>query len=452
MPADARNNLTACLSVRDDFYWLHILCGLASVQMEQYQAAETDFQRALRLQPDAQAQYGILVNLGYLRLRQAQMVERLLPLSISPPFALNVEILLVAAQINRQERLADASRWLRDAIALKPNKYPAYRYLAMVHQQEKQLDEAIEALGLAIKAAESQRRIRAQLLGQRARLYRDQNKIDDAIADLRESLRLFPSAADHVELGRIVHAKSYSEAVKNYKAAIALQPNETSAYRLMADALMNLEKHAEAAQALDQYIAKNGRRTADVFRTRGRARALLHRIPEAQADYTQALALQPDSATHADRGLIYLANDSLALALQDFTAALELNPRNAKACAGRALAQARQGKHIDALSDVEKAINLSAKDPAVLWEAAHVFAQLAADAAMPKSKPVRTRISYQEEGVDLLRQSLERVPKDKLKKFWDERIDKNSLLDPLRNSPGFDRLERDYGKSKGRIF
>jgi hypothetical protein len=48
--------------------------------------------------------------------------------------------------------------------------------------------------------------------------------------------------------------------------------------------------------------------------------------------------------------------------------------------------------------------------------------------------------------LELLRNALERVPAEDRKAFWRQYIAADALLDPLRGTPGFDRLAREYGK------
>lgn len=456
--AAARDNLTACMITRDDLHWLYLLRGFANGLLDDFTAAENDFDRAselLQKQPDAQAHYGILVNRGNICMRQAQTVERALPLNVLPILTPNVDMTCRAmAEAYRHERLASASAWLRQAIDLKPDQYPAYRSLALVVRLQGEVDEAIQLIGKAIDApGERLPQIQGQLYGQRARWRLEQSKAELAEADLVEALRLFPTAADFVERGKIKHRRRlFNEALLDYAHAIEWQPTETAAYRLQAEAHMSLEQYEAAASSLDAYLARNGQRTADVFRARGRAFAQLYRHSLAVADYTHALELQPDSATYAERGLVHLVNDNVEAADRDFRKAIELNSTNANAYAGRGLVYARRGKHAEALADVKHAREYAPNDPQLLWEIAHVYAHLAADAALLKSKTVLSRENYQEAGVNLLHQALVIVPKDKRKKFWHDRIELNSLLDPLRGSPAFDRLEREWLLTKKGLF
>ena len=52
----------------------------------------------------------------------------------------------------------------------------------------------------------------------------------------------------------------------------------------------------------------------------------------------------------------------------------------------------------------------------------------------------------QDQAVQLLRRALGRLTLSKRARFWQEYISGDALLDPLRGHPGFDRLDREYGR------
>src|SRR5262249_6047070 len=124
----ARDCLTACLSRRPEQpagpvgVWLHVLRGFAHGQLQEFAAAEADFQKALEMQPDPDARYAIAVHRGVLCIRQ--------------------------------EKLGEAVTQLQSAIHLKPDQFQAYADLAKAYQQGKQLDRAAEQLDQAIRIAE----------------------------------------------------------------------------------------------------------------------------------------------------------------------------------------------------------------------------------------------------------------------------------------------------------
>ncbi|MCE9533837.1 MAG: protein kinase [Planctomycetes bacterium] len=452
-PAQARDNLTTCMMSRPEFHWLYLLRGFANGQLNEFRSAEDDYAKALSLQPEPQAHYGILVNQGVLRVRQVKLADGLLPMPELPMMPSLEFAQRSAIEAYRSKKLVEASGFLQDAIRLQPEQNPAYRYLALVAQQQKKLDEAITLIVKAIETAKNQPlEVQAQLFGQRARIHREKQDTDAARIDLVEALRLAPNADDYLELGRILHlTKNDSEALNAYAAAIHLRKDDAEAHRLKAVSLMTLHRESEAVLALDQYLAKRGKPTADIYKSRGQARARLNQFPAAIADYTQAIALQPDAATHAARGWLFLSNDVLPLALQDFEEAVRLDPKNAQAFSGRGLIRARMGQQAMAVADAEAAMLHGQPETfRTLWTTAHIFAQLAAESGSPGSRTGTIRTRYQEKAVDLLRRAMERVPATERHAYWKQVIAPDALLNPIRELTSFENLERAYAKPKGR--
>ena len=176
-----------------------------------------------------------------------------------------------------------------------------------------------------------------------------------ALEDLERSLAAYPSAEDFIEQGLILHdLHHYREAVAAYDAA-ALRPREVEIYRSRPKPSWPCTATTGATAALTCTWPAAADRARTSTGIRGRLRARLRQFREALVDYSAALALQPDSATHAARGWIFLAHEVVPLALQDFEKALQLDTKNAEAYAGRGLIRARQGQSAAALADAEAA-------------------------------------------------------------------------------------------------
>src|SRR5205823_1333992 len=166
-PRLARAHLTACLVPKPDFVWLYLLRGFAHGQLQDFQAAEADFQKALALKPDADARYALHVNRGALRTRQG--------------------------------RLADAIADLQHAIRLQPGHYQAHANLAKAHQQQKafdaaagQQDRAIEVAGRLVAAGELERSELALLYHNRGQLHLQRRDETAALRDFEEAIRVAP--------------------------------------------------------------------------------------------------------------------------------------------------------------------------------------------------------------------------------------------------------------------
>jgi tetratricopeptide (TPR) repeat protein len=435
-PGDARaawDCLTACLSRRPDqpagpvLLWLYVLRGFANGQLQEFRAAEADFQKALELQPGEDARYAIAVHRGVLCLRQGK----------------------------REEAVAE----LRHAIRLKPHQFQAYADLAKAYHQDKQLDQAVEQLDQAIRLAEKLTEAReldqpvlALLYRNRAQLQVERNELAAALRDFERAVAAAPSADAHVECGHVLQRlERYRDAVTAFEAALQLRPDLVAVYRWRAGALLKLEDYREAARSFDRYLEKGGTPLPDVYRTRGLIRAKLENYPGAIADYTQALDLAPDAATYTHRGWTYLATDAPRWARSDFEEAIRLQPKSGDAYNGRGYARVRLGQYREAVVDAETALRLGPQDSRLLWQAARIYAQAAgkldADAAKWDRKAVSLRTQYEERTVQLLRGALKLKPDPERAAFWRDCIEADkAALSPIRNSPAFTQLAAEYSK------
>ena len=72
-PAEARALLSACLAQRTDFVWLYLLRGFAQEELQAWDAADSDFQKAAQLPLDDNARYVLFVYRAVLRIRTGPM-------------------------------------------------------------------------------------------------------------------------------------------------------------------------------------------------------------------------------------------------------------------------------------------------------------------------------------------------------------------------------------------
>ena len=179
--------------------------------------------------------------------------------------------------------------------------------------------------------------------------------------------------------------------------------------------------------------------SADIFRICGRLHARLRQFPAAITDYSEALKLQPDSATYAARGWVFLDNEVLPLALKDFEDAIRLDDKNAEAYTGRGLVRVWLGQHAQGLADASAALLHGRPATArLLWNAAHIYAQLADRLAVqPGSRNDRAVARYQDTAVELLERALVRTPEPQQAGFWQKHIASDILLKPLHSQRPF---------------
>ncbi len=322
-PAEARALSSACLAERSDFVWLYLLRGFAQQELQAWGAAESDFQKASQMPLDENARYVLFVNRGVLRVRT--------------------------------DRIADAIADLESATKLKPKAYQAFVNLAQAYRR-------LNRPGLRPRAARSRRRARA---GARPRLPAARPALPRAQrvrarpgqprpGDRRENAGSPFQVDDQVERGRLLlESGKPALALAALDTGLSFQRDHSVGQRLRAETLFRLGRFEEVVQAFDRYL-ETGKPLESVYRGRGLARAELGQYPGAIDDFTKALELHPTSAVQAYRGWTYLVVDAPKLALRDFELAIELDSKNGDAYNGRGFAQARLGRHREALLDAAR--------------------------------------------------------------------------------------------------
>jgi tetratricopeptide (TPR) repeat protein len=425
-PKPARDNLTTCLAGRPSVVWVYLMRGYVQGQLHDHSAAEEDFAKALDLlatQPNPEAAYALYNNRGVMR---------------------------VAAK-----KFAEAEADFRTAIALKPKGYQAYVSLAHARQEQGKLDDALWELDHALIAARDQ--VAANELGpdalvllyhSRSRFNLERKDLEGAIKDLERAAEAAPagsaaSARAHRERGQHLY-KSHrpEEAVKAFDAALRIQPNDPESHRWRAEVLFQLKQYPEAVRAFDACLQHGGKATAQIYQTRGLAHARVGESKAALDDFTLALALDPKNASlWVHRGQAYLACQAPELALNDFGQALRHDPHNGPAFAARGGAYAALGQTEAALTDAEKAAGFGPPTARLLYDAARIYAWGAGKADSRGASDVLRR---QERAFVLLGQALAALPESQRAGFWRDKVHKDAVWAALRETDAFAALQRRY--------
>jgi tetratricopeptide (TPR) repeat protein len=223
--------------------------------------------------------------------------------------------------------------------------------------------------------------------------------------------------------------------------------------RFRAETLLALNREADAAKALDEYLRETPEAPADVYQARGLLFADAGDTPAAVEMYTLALRLNPaDNATRAYRGWTYLVTDAVRLALEDFERCLRNDPTNAEALAGRANARIRLKQLDGAVKDARAAEEAADKDgpikDRVLYNLARVYAQavgqLNLEARTAADSDQRTALHrasmYREKALALLGRALDALPKERRAAFWKNRAAVDPAFAAVRDGDPYTRL------------
>jgi len=295
--------------------------NLNAADEDQGQLAEgiAALQEAVCCKPDcADAHY----NLGIAYRTERKLDEAVAccqeALRIRPNFAEAHYNLGVALAL--QGRLTEAMASFQQALHLRPDYPEAYRDLGVIFQQAVQGREVNFRQALPPKAHVPEARIH------KSAVLPVQEKLDEAIASIHESLPIRPDSAEaYANLGSVFQGHGLPEkAITCYAYAARLDPNNFDAHQNLATVLL-----------------------------------LQGQLEEAIAHFQQALRLRPDQAeTHHNLGAALLRQDRPAQAIASFQQAIHLRPDYAEAYFNVGFALLGQGMVEEALAWNQQALRL----------------------------------------------------------------------------------------------
>lgn len=270
--------------------------------------ALTDYSDAIKLDPNASLAF---LNRGVLLATRKRAYDRAIQdfdrvLVLEPD---NVDALIRRGDAFVQ--LGDFGRGMSDldrAVTMAPENPLAYLMRGLAYGRRGNAIAALQNYDAALKYDPRN----ADALSNRAAIYLNQGRLDMAIRDLDLSISI-----DHTNPLAFYNRgyahfakKEYDKAISDYSSAIALNPQLGLAYN-----------------------------------NRGLTRAIAGQdLVQALADCDTALKLMPINLDVRDtRGFIYLKLGDPALALNEYNAALDIDPNRALSLYGRGLAKIKKG-------------------------------------------------------------------------------------------------------------
>jgi tetratricopeptide (TPR) repeat protein len=152
-------------------------------------------------------------------------------------------------------------------------------------------------------------------------------------------------------------AGDYSAAVAALSPLLRAQPQHPQVLQwmtLMANAYYRLGEHSQVIALAGQVLLKDPK-SASAHNLRALSLEATNRNEEALADYSEAIAREPNSyAFWFNRGMLYQGLEDPKSAIRDFSAVIALNSEYVDAYALRARSLAAVGEFDKALNDLEK--------------------------------------------------------------------------------------------------
>jgi tetratricopeptide (TPR) repeat protein len=235
--------------------------------------------------------------------------------------------------------------------------------LGLVLEDQGKLDEAMaefrEALRLKPNFADPH-----NMLGL---VLEDQGKLDEAMAEFREALRLEPNLADpHGNLGNVWRAQGkLAEAIAEYREALRLKPNFAKPHGGLGNVLQDQGKVDEAIAEYREALRLEPNDLIGHINLGGALRDK-GKVDEASVEYRTALRLKPDSAAaHLNFGATLADQGKLTEAIAEFREALRLNRDLFEAHANLGLCLRSQGEFTEAVAELRKARDLARANPGI---------------------------------------------------------------------------------------
>ena len=188
---------------------------------------------------------------------------------------------------------------------------------------------------------------------------RAEGKVDDAIAEFREAIRLAPDDASTIAASDACDQGKVDEAIAEFREALRLTPDDASTHRDLGFALRAQGKVDEATAEFREALRLTPDNGAD--RTaHGEALRAAGKLDEAIAELHAALRLNPaDAAAHHHLGEALAGQGKLDEAIAEYQTALRLRPNDGWAHHKLGHALAMQGKLDAGVAEYRQAIRLN---------------------------------------------------------------------------------------------
>jgi len=242
----------------------------------------------------------------------------------------------------------------------------------------------------------------------RASVKMDMDKLDDAILDLNEAIRIDPKDSEAFRVrGEAKRLKNdLAGAMADDDQAVLLSPDEL-AYVNRALVLRDKQDYTRAIADLDQAIVINPKSDL-AYSNRGEVQRLKGGLDQSLKDLDKAVELSPKSPLALSlRGDTLRAKGEFDKAIQDYTAANHFVSDFAPAFVGRGLALQSRGDLEAAASEFEKALKLPSDVDRARAQPAQAVAREHLDAV---NKAIKAAADEKERTV---REQNERIAKQK---------------------------------------
>jgi tetratricopeptide (TPR) repeat protein len=314
--------------------------------------------------------------------------------------ALSLALVFGVVSANRLSAYYDEAGLWRDVLRRQPDNYMAHDNLGYFLHNAGRIPDAVDEFRAALSIRQDYASAQSHLGMALAKI----GHSTEAIEILQNVLRKSNDADAHNNLGHaLMNAGRLPEAVEEFTAALALNPNYPAALNNLGVTLSQTGHLPEAIEQL-QHAVRVQPNKAETHNNLAMALLKAGRMSEAIEEFKTALALKPDDPAALNNLAIALSQTGrLSEAIEYLQHALNVQPNHAKTHNNLAMALLKSGRVTEAIDEFHAALQLKHDDPVTLNSLGMVLAQAGRleEAIEQLGHAVRVRPEYVEAHVNL---------------------------------------------------
>lgn len=327
------------------------LCGGVLILSSLILPAQTSNPNASLLQHAAQA-----MSAGQLAIAEKDLQS---VLRAAPEDYRALDLLGVVRVLQQNER--EAEQLFLRAIRKKPDFAAARAHLGLLYRQQKRIEDALPQLREAVRIDASRRDAAdalVRILQDQARAAVESGDYAKALPLLTEAEKYAPENPDLLsELGTVeLQMSLWEDAAATFKRVVKLRPNDSLAVYNLGRAFMGLSRFEDARQQFARFVEVRPE-DASGHCALGMTLAALERVPEARQQFERSIALAPEQTESYFRlGLIDLDGGDLSEAAANFQKVLARESKDAAALSALGRVAFEQKRYPEAVELLQRAV------------------------------------------------------------------------------------------------
>jgi tetratricopeptide (TPR) repeat protein len=271
-----------------------------------------------------------------------------------------LDLLGVVRVLQHQE--ATAEELFGQVVKAKPDFAPGHAHLGLLYLKLGRMQDALPELQQALRLDPS----RTDVAGALAHILQDQAKAasesgdwNGALGFLMEARKYAPDNADvQYEFGIVAHKLSLDDdAIEAFQQTLKLRKNDAQALYNLGFALMDRARFDDARQQFAQYVELRPDDPSG-YCALGMALAALERSQDARTQFERSIALAAtQSESYYRLGLLELDAGDYDVAARDLHKALEHKPNDAGALTALGRVEFEQKHYAEAISLLQQAVS-----------------------------------------------------------------------------------------------